>query len=221
MIFSEILFAKQEKGKGIGFDCTGKIYLADTYKKIDEIKSFYLSTLTEENLIEAAFNTHHKMYKENNAKLRNAYKNLTFKEVDQVPFAGDDKIEESDIPNGCIKVAIAHQDIKTGIVEINRELFNKLSIIDKAFLKFHEAFIQFYEGINNTSIVKNLVGENLLQIFINTIYAKVLIDPLDYVAAIQDGEYDRNIINMMLDQILEVSQQTSNLDFSYIATSLY
>lgn len=163
---SQIRLSGQGKGGGIGFLCGDQVFLADTHNLITSGDLKKLDSFSEKTLIEAAFYNHNKRYPIFSKKLKKAYEELIFKFEDHVLIAGDDQIKF--IPNGCQKIAIGNQDLKTGIVSVNRTFFNSLSTIDKAFFKFHEAYIQFYNGLDDTTIVRELVGKSLIKIFTNT-----------------------------------------------------
>ena len=150
-------------GGGVGFSCGSKVFLADTYKVIPSKESEIISLFHEKKLLKKAFEHIRNKDEVVGAALIESYKKLQFVPMDSVPLAGDDNI--NDIPKGCEKIAIAYQDIKSGVVSYNQKFYEKLSSLDKTYLKFHEAFIQLYGGINDTTIIRSLVGNTLISTY--------------------------------------------------------
>jgi len=153
----------QCKGGGIGYLCGEKVYLADTYKKISAMDQQRLTLLSQKVLLEGAFYAHDHLYPQQAKKLREASEYIRFKPAHDVAIAGDDQIKS--IPRGCQKIAIGNQDIESGIVEYNQDYYQRLSYVDQAYFKFHEAYIQYYHGINDTTIVRSSVADTLIKTF--------------------------------------------------------
>ena len=166
LIFSIGSYAKTHKNESImhvlshstGVDGGGDIYrcgswfwgynfhLVDTYGHSQFWPQKLVKTVPgaesdlERAILEALKRSNFQEYE----SIKNILSQLNFIPVKKLEELDDDGIQESEIPDSCVKLQVAIQDLETGEVRIHKSRFNKLSAFDQVFLKIHEAYRKFY-----------------------------------------------------------------------------
>ncbi len=148
-----------------------KVFLADTFELFYD-KNFPSLDLNPE-VIEQYFIHYLEDQNPNlKSKLFRALQSLTFKPVKNVKEFDDDFI--TGVPDNCHKKQLAFQSIEQKTVYYNISLYFKLSLVERALLRVHEALIQLRSHPGNTTPIRNLVQSN---------YASSVNSPLIRMAA--------------------------------------
>jgi len=153
----------ESSGGGIVFLCPDRdlgerVLLADTFKLSQSGNSNFLKEQDETDESSAAsaiLQTIGGVDSGMAATLRQNLKMLVFKPVDSLSLLGDDDIRE--IPEHCKKAQLAVQHFATGIVDYNQSYFSKLSSVERALFKLHEAYVKIYGS--NSHEVRNKVSQ--------------------------------------------------------------
>jgi hypothetical protein len=154
-------------GGGVVFACADHVYLADTYSAIRAVGPFLevdgpkiearLPLAITKLYPNATFQnpTGHGANVDLKTALDAIEKKLVFTPSHgPIPLLGDDHIPASAVPNGCVKMQVARQDIATGVVLVDESLRARMSSLEIKLLNLHEALIHLRNqpGVDTTSI---------------------------------------------------------------------
>ena len=137
--------------------CRGnQMYVADYFQEDRALPDNVLKRHIgrDEAYLEAIILRHLEYAAPSEAKLLKSV-NLTFRILDgeTLPELEDDGIQlsQEDVRNGCHKVQLAIQNLKTGEVNVAGFYYNQLTIFQKAILRIHERYINLLKQPGKTT----------------------------------------------------------------------
>ncbi|MGK5086954.1 hypothetical protein WDW86_05305 [Bdellovibrionota bacterium FG-2] len=134
-------------GGGDAFICGDRVFLADTYKIINETERSRWQnfdpnseTMNASSVMAVALKSMRGSNPELSKKLAAYYAEFKFVVVKELEELDDDGIRE--IPKGCEKTQLAVQDLETGVIRYREDLYQNLSTLEQGLFRLHEAFIK-------------------------------------------------------------------------------
>jgi hypothetical protein len=158
--------AGQDRGGGLAYSCSfisaqPVVHLVDLYQVLNGTKFNFLRLFNdqlsnEESVEQAILSTIKETDPEMADQLKTNLEKLQFIPVKHLDLVGDDDLTDKDIPSFCSKVQLAVQVLDEGIVNYDAFLYSKLTPVEQAFLKLHEAYIRIFHA--NTHAVRDKVA---------------------------------------------------------------
>jgi hypothetical protein len=153
LILGSAVMAGQDRGGGLVFYCrseTGNqdsVHLVDLYRlskdvKWNAIRRFKLE-VNESQALMAILDSIKEADPILADQLMEGMAKLQYVERRYLPLIGDDDVD--DTPYRCKKLQLGVQYLGRDIVEYDPDLFDRLTGIEKAFFKLHEAYIRIYQ----------------------------------------------------------------------------
>ncbi len=141
-----------DRNSNLGFSGRPRYFLADSYSFFSKQSEDYFLGI-QQIPIARAIDSLTKGIAEFDATLATnitkSLERLHFNPVGSLNLLGDDDIGE--LPAGCIKIQLAIQDLASGRVDYDLKKYWKLSSLEKALFRIHEAYVSIY-GSNSSEV---------------------------------------------------------------------
>lgn len=163
--------------------CKGnRLFVADYFQEARALPDRVLQKhfARDERYLEALIIRHLEYVMPSEAKLLKSV-NLTFRILEgrTLPELEDDGIQLSlkDAMNGCYKVQLAIQNLKTGVVDVAGFYYNQLTIFQKAILRIHERYIALLKQPGKTT---NEIRKRTIALLSTPEFNEMLISAFSY-----------------------------------------